>query len=124
MLEQEGYDLVGAALEVYNTLGAGFLEEVYQESIEVELADRGIPYSPQQELRIHYRNRLLQSRYFPDLIVYDAIIVELKAVKELAPEHEAQLLNYLKATGMRVGYLLNFGHPGKLEWKRMIMNHS
>jgi GxxExxY protein len=120
LFKQEGYDLMSAAFEVYNQMGSGFLEEVYQQCLERELRMRDIPFETKRELVICYKGEALDKRYIPDFVVHQGIIVELKAVKALAPEHEAQLLNYLKATGMRVGYLLNFGSPGKLEWKRMV----
>ena len=121
MLKQEGYDLMAAAFEVYNEEGFGFLEEIYQECLEMELEDRGIPFAAQQELAVFYKKRPLTKKYRADLLVFGDIIVELKAVKALCPEHEAQLLNYLKATGKRVGYLINFGNAKELEWKRMAL---
>jgi GxxExxY protein len=121
MLEQEGYDLMGAAFEVYNDKGFGFLEDIYQECLEMELGDRKIPFVSQGELTVFYKDRPLKKKYRPDLLVLSEIVVELKAVKELCSDHEAQLLNYLKATGKRVGYLINFGCSRELEWKRMIL---
>jgi GxxExxY protein len=120
LFEQEGYDLMGAAFEVYNQMGNGYLEEVYQECLEQELEMRQIGFTAKAELIIHYKDRPLRKKYIPDLMVFGEIVVELKAVKQLAPEHEAQLLNYLKSTRKTVGYLLNFGCADKLEWKRMV----
>lgn len=120
LFEQEGYDLMGAAFEVYNEMGNGYLEEVYQQCLEQELEMRNIPFSPKTELTIHYKGRPLNKKYVPDLMVLGEMVVELKAVKQLAPEHEARLLNYLKTTGKTVGYLINFGSANKLEWKRMV----
>lgn len=120
LFEQEGYDLMGAAFEVYNEMGNGYLEEVYQECLEQELESRHIPFASKTELTIQYKGHPLRKRYIPDLVVHGEIVVELKAARQLATEHEAQLLNYLKATGKTVGYLINFGSPGKLEWKRMV----
>jgi GxxExxY protein len=120
MLEQEGYEVMGAAFEVYNTLGCGFLEEVYQKSLEVELGRRSIPFRAQQELMIYYKDVLLEKRYIMDLVAYGGIIVELKAVRELTADHVAQIVNYLKAGKKQVGYLINFGRHDKLEWKRVI----
>ena len=120
LFEQEGYDLMGAAFEVYNEMGNGYLEEVYQECLEQELEMRQIAFVPKAELTIHYKGRPLKKKYIPDLMVFGEMVVELKAVKQLAPEHEAQLLNYLKTTGKKVGYLVNFGSANKLEWKRMV----
>jgi GxxExxY protein len=117
-LAKEGYELMAAAFEVYNELGAGFTEDIYQESLEDELSSRGIEHLAQPEIQIFYKKRPLRKRLRPDLLAFGDIIVELKAVKCLAEEHEAQILNYLKAARKPVGYLLNFGSHGKLEWKR------
>lgn len=121
MLEQEGYDLMAAAFEVYNEMGPGFLEEIYQECLEIELTDRKIPFVPQEELEVRYKTKTLKKKYRPDLYVFGEIVVELKAASDLCGDHESQLLNYLKATGKRVGYLINFGNSKKLEWKRMVL---
>jgi GxxExxY protein len=91
--EDEGYALMGAAFEVYNQLGAGFLEEVYQEAMELKLAARKIAFVSKPQLQVFYKDRLLKKYYESDLLVDDAIVVELKSVRTLAPEHEAQLLN-------------------------------
>ncbi len=121
MLKQEGYDLMGAAFEVYNVQGHGFLEEVYQECLEIELEMRGIPCESQCRLKLFYKDRELQKRYIPDLFIFDDLVVELKALKSLASDHEAQLINYLQATKKKVGYLINFGTAKELEWKRIII---
>ncbi|MBN1269798.1 MAG: GxxExxY protein [Kiritimatiellae bacterium] len=121
LFKQEGYEMMGAAFEVYNEQGHGFLEDVYQESVEKELRRRGIPFQPKWGLLIYYKGEPLRQKYIPDLLVHGEIVVELKAVKMLLPEHEAQLLNYLKASRKRVGYLINFGCPDRLEWKRMVL---
>jgi GxxExxY protein len=118
--DADGYALIGACFEVYNEMGNGYLEDVYQESLELELTDRGIPFVAQPKLPIFYKNRRLRKNYEADLLVMDKIIVELKAVKALLPEHEAQLINYLKATGRRVGYLVNFGSFPKLDRRRRV----
>jgi len=123
MYKQEGYNTVGAAIEVYNTLGHGFLEEVYQECLEIELKFRDIPFQSHPKLILSYKSKQLEKYYIPDLYVYDGIVVELKAVKQLSEEHFAQIMNYLRATEKPVGYLLNFGCTEKLEWKRIIMNN-
>ncbi len=120
-LQEEGYKLMGAAFEVYNEQGFGLAEEIYQESMEIELALREIPSQSKQELTTFYKNRPLKKRYVPDLFVYGKIVVELKAVSELLPEHEAQLFNYMRIARMAVGYLVNFGHKDTLEWKRFIL---
>jgi GxxExxY protein len=122
MLSSEGYQFMGAAFEVYNQLGYGMAEEVYQQCLEIELKLQAIPFLTKRELRLAYKGRTIEKRYVPDLIVFDAIVVELKAVKELTDEHEAQLFNYMRIAQQPVGYLLNFGSKGKLEWKRYILS--
>lgn len=121
LLKDETYAVVGAAMEVYNTLGPGFLEAVYQEALEVEFAERGIPFESQKPIMIRYKDRLLQKQYIADVVCYGALLAELKAIETLTTREESQLINYLKATGLRVGILLNFGHPKNLDWKRMIL---
>lgn len=121
LFQQEGYDFMAAVFEVRNELGNGFLEEVYQESLELELSERGIPFLTKPRLTLHYKGRPLKKYYEADLIVIGEIVVELKAVKALTTEHDAQLINYLKATRKRVGYLVNFGSFPKLEWKRLVL---
>lgn len=121
MLEREGYEIMGAAFEVYNNLGSGFLEEVYQQSMEIELDRRQIPCKPQQGLRLHYKDVPLRKMYIADIIAFDSMIIELKAVSTLTHDHFAQLMNYLRASRLCVGYLINFGNPGKLEWRRITL---
>jgi GxxExxY protein len=115
----ECYAILGACFAVYKEKGCGFLEAVYQECLEMELEARGIPFTAQTELRLEYRGRPLRQFYVPDLVCYGNIIVELKAVTELASEHRAQLLNYLKATNFTLGLLINFGHYPKIETARI-----
>ena len=121
LFKDEGYQLMGAAFEVYNQQGSHLSEDIYQSSLEVELKLREIPFDAQRQLDVYYKGVKLKPFYIPDLFVFNEIIVELKAVKKLLPEHEAQLLNYLAITGKKVGYLINFGHNGSLEWKRMVL---
>lgn len=121
LLRDEVYAVIGAAIEVHRELGAGFLEAVYQESLEMELALRGIPFVPQQPLTIRYKGRPLKKEYIADVICYGQVIVELKALDHLSGKEVSQLLNYLRATGLRVGLLINFGSHGKLEWKRLVL---
>jgi|SRR5580698_1114293 GxxExxY protein len=121
LFQQEGYDFMAAVFEVYNEMGGGFLEEVYQESLELELTERRIPFISRPKLTLHYKSRPLKKHYEADLIVIEAILVELKAAKTLAPEPEAQLINYLKATDKRVGYLINFSSFPRLQWKRLVL---
>ncbi|HLE16408.1 MAG TPA: GxxExxY protein [Anaerolineales bacterium] len=119
LYKEEVYEIVGAAMEVHRQLGCGFLEPVYQEAIEIELMNHGIPFIAQKDLLILYENKPLKKSYIADLVIYESIIVEIKAISHLTSIDEAQLLNYLKATGLRVGVLINFG-SNSLEWKRMI----
>ncbi len=118
----EVYALVGAAMEVHTLLGCGFLEAVYQEAFEMELAARNIPFIAQKEITIAYKNRPLKKTYVADLIAYDKIIIELKAMDRLTGREDAQILNYLKVTGMKLGLLMNFGGR-KLEWFRRANTH-
>src|SRR5262245_57375154 len=113
LLKDEVYAVIGAAIEVHRELGHGFLEPVYQEAMEIELRDRGVPFEAQKSLFIRYKGRPLKKEYVADLICYGQIIVELKALEQLSGKEEAQILNYLKATGLRVGLLINFGSSGK-----------
>jgi len=118
ILKDEVYAVVGAAMEVSNELGTGFLEAVYQEALGIELAERQVPFVQQEPIRICYKGRKLVKEYIPDFLCFGQVVVEIKALKQLTSVEDAQLLNYLKATGKPVGVLLNFGTP-KLEWKRM-----
>ena len=120
LLKDEVYAIVGAAMEVHTHMGAGFLEHAYQESMELELGLRRIPFEPQKPLTIRYKGVELKTFYVADLVCFGQVIVELKAMRELTGREEAQLLNYLKATGLRVGVLVNFGDPGRLDWKRLV----
>jgi len=122
MFQEEGYKLMGAAFEVYNQLGYGMAEEVYQQSLEIELGLRQIPFLTKHELTVFYKDRQLETRYKPDLFVFGGIVVELKAVTELNADHEAQLFNYMRIARQPVGYLINFGHKGELQWKRFILS--
>ena len=119
--EEEGFAIRGAVIEVARTLGAGFAEEVYQEALEMEMSSRGIPFVAQQELSLSYKGRPLRKTYRPDLVCYGKIVVELKAVRALAPEHEAQIINYLKATGMHLGLLVNFGAWPKADIRSFVL---
>jgi len=121
LLKQEVYDIVSAAIAVHRELGPGFLEGVYQEALEIELGLKAIPYEAGKHLQIHYKDRLLAKDYIADLVCFDKIIVELKALDRLSGREEAQVLNYLKATGLHVGLLINFGSTGRLDWKRYVL---
>jgi GxxExxY protein len=120
LLKEEVYAVVGAAMAVHRELGAGFLEAVYQEALEWELQLRRVPFESQTPLTILYKGHRLKKEYIADLVCYQQVIVELKALDQLSGREEAQILNYLKATGLRVGLLINFGNPAKLEWKRFV----
>jgi GxxExxY protein len=120
--KDEGYKLMGAAFEVYNEQGHGLAEEIYQESLEIELGLRGIVFQTKRELKCFYKGRQLKKQYVPDLFVFGCLVVELKAVNQLLSEHAAQLVNYLRITKQPVGYLINFGHKDTLEWKRFILS--
>jgi GxxExxY protein len=120
LYKDEVYAIVGAAMDVYNDLGPGFLENVYQEAMEIEVVERKIPSKPIQEIHIRYKGRPLKKFYLADLVCYDKVIVEIKAMDKLTLKEEGQLINYLKATGMKVGVLINFGHYPSLEWKRLV----
>jgi GxxExxY protein len=124
LFQQEGYNLMAAAFEVYNEKGSGFLEDVYHECMERELTRRNIQWNAKPTLLIYYKGEPLTKFYTPDLLVCSQIIVELKAAKALIPEHEAQVINYLKATRKRTGYLINFGSYPRLEWKRFVVDHA
>jgi GxxExxY protein len=121
MFKEEGYKLMGAAFEVYNQLGYGMAEEIYQQSLESELTLRGVPFQPKEPLTAFYKGRALETRYKPDLFVFGGIVVELKAVGELVADHEAQLFNYMRIARQPVGYLINFGHKGELQWRRFVL---
>ncbi|MBC7965503.1 MAG: GxxExxY protein [Fuerstia sp.] len=121
-LKNEGYQLMGAAFEVYNELGYGMAEEVYQQSLEIELSLREIAWVSKQELSVYFKGHELTAKYRPDLRVFGQIVVELKAVTELTSDHEAQLFNYMRIARQAVGYLINFGHKGELEWRRFIIS--
>ena len=123
LFKDECYTIQGAAFDVYREMGCGFLEAVYQECMEKELTARDITFVAQQELVLNYKGEPLRQTYKPDFICFGKIIVELKAVKEIAPEHKAQLLNYLKATGLKLGLLINFGSHPKTEIVRMANTH-
>ena len=120
VLREEVYAVVGAAIEVHRELGAGFLEAVYQEAMERELSARGIVFQSQRELVIQYKGQPLGKSYVCDLLCFDKVLVELKAMDRLTGREEAQLINYLKAAGLPVGLLINFGAHGKLEWRRLV----
>jgi len=109
LYKEESYKIIGACMKVHAELGAGFLESVYQEALEIELTDEEIPFLAQALIEIYYKKNKLNKLFVADFFCYDDIIVEIKAVSQILPEHEAQILNYLKATNVRLGILVNFG---------------
>jgi GxxExxY protein len=119
-LKEETYRILGACFEVYNEMGRGFLEPVYQECLERELQLQEIPYESQLVLELEYKGRKLEKRYQPDLVCFENVVLEIKATSRLLREHEAQLLNYMNAGGFEVGLLVNFGHFPKLEYTRLV----
>ena len=119
LYKEESYAIIGAAMEVHNQLGNGFLESVYQEALEIEMNKREIPYKAQSPIEIYYKLKTLDKKFFADFFCYEDIIVEIKAVSQLLPEHEAQLINYLKATNVQLGLLINFGESS-LKYKRLL----
>ena len=119
--KEESYKIVGAAFKVYNILGSGFLEAVYQEALEIEFKRQGIPYEREKELKIQYDGIELKQTYKADFVCYGKIIVELKAVSALDDAHRSQVYNYLHATGYRLGLLLNFGCSDELEKERIVL---
>lgn len=120
LYKQEAYRIVGACFEVYNEKGCGFVEPVYQECLEFEFGLQAIPFLPQAELNLFYKEHPLKQKYKPDFICFGAIIVEIKAVSEVIDEHRAQVHNYLKATGYRLGILANFGNYPHLHHERIV----
>jgi GxxExxY protein len=118
--KEECYAIIGACFEVYKEKGCGFLEPVYQECLALEFDWQKIPFGEQVDLALKYKAHPLKQRYVPDFICLEKIIVEIKAVSKLTDIHRAQVHNYLKATGYRLGLLANFGHHPKLEWERIV----
>ena len=117
--EEETYAIRGAVFEVYKNLGNGFLEAVYQEALEMEFEKRGIPFAAQPEIKIFYCGAEMKQRYRPDFVCFDRIVVELKAVEALAQVHTAQMINYLRATRLPLGLLVNFGAFPRAEIRRL-----
>lgn len=120
LFEAETYRILGACFEVYKDKGCGFLEAVYQECLEIELEMLGIPFRSQADLELTYKGRVLKQRYRPDFVLFETIVVEIKACSGLTDELRAQVHNYLKGTGYRLGLLVNFGHYPLVEHERII----
>ena len=121
LFEEETFRIRSAVFEVSRQLGVGFLEAVYQEALAIEFQDQQVPFAAAPALGVTYKGRLLTQTYRPDFVCFDRVIVELKSVRELAPEHKAQTLNYLKATGLRVGLLVNFGCAPMARVERLVL---
>jgi GxxExxY protein len=124
LYKDESYKIVGACFEVYREKGCGFVEPVYQECLEMELKLQGIPFVAQPPLSLEYKGSPLRLKYAPDFICYDKIVLELKAVTELTDEHRAQVQNYLKATGFKLGLLVNFGHYPGAQIERIVADRG
>jgi GxxExxY protein len=119
--KEESYKIIGACFEVYKEMGCGFLEPVYQECLEKELTLQGIPFDAQKIVELNYKGQKLDKIYKPDFLCFDKIIIEIKAVSKLNNEFRAQIINYLNATNMRLGLLINFGHFPKIEHERYVL---
>ncbi len=119
VFKEEAYKVVGACMAVHRELGCGFLEAVYAEAFEMELQAQGIPYKREVPITIEYKGKPLKKSYLADFICFDKIIIELKAINQLESVHESQVLNYLKATGLKLGLLVNFGEQS-LKYKRIV----
>ncbi len=121
IFKDEVYAIAGAAMDVYYTMGIGFVEPVYHAAMDVELDRRRIPFVSEQKLEVFYKDVKLKKQYFADFVCYEQIIVELKVVPRITNIEVAQLLNYMKITRKRVGLLFNFGAEPRLEWKRYVI---
>jgi len=119
--EEETFAIRGAAYEVYKHMSNGFLEAVYQECMTHEMLARNIPFVAQPNLRLMYKDKMLEQSYKPDFVCFDKIIVELKAVRDIADEHKSQVINYLKTTGFKLGLIVNFGHYPKAQIERLVL---
>lgn len=121
LYDEETFRIRGAAFEVCRVMGHGFLEAVYQECLSMEFAGRNVPFTPKPHLQLSYKGSQLRQSYSPDFVCFDAIVVEIKALSGLSAEHRSQVLNYLKATGLRVGLLINFGAGPKAQIERFAL---
>ena len=122
MQDKRTYAIIGAAMEVHKNLGHGFLEAIYQEALGLEFDMQAIPNKPEHLIRISYKGKHLKKKYQVDFLCYDEIVLEIKALSKLTGNEEAQLINYLKATGLKIGLLINFGAKS-LEYKRLVFTH-
>ena len=121
LLKDESYNIIGACMAVHRELGCGFLEAIYQEALEYEFQLRNIPYVREKQLDVLYKGHFLDKKYQADFICYERIIIELKAIQALTSLHDSQLINYLKATSMQLGILVNFGQRSLVS-KRLVNN--
>lgn len=121
LYKDESYAIIGACFEVYNELGNGFQEAVYQEALEIEFGLRAVPSLPHPELKLYYKGRPLKKAYIPDFTCYGTIVIEIKAVSAIDDTNRSQLHNYLRASGHRLGLLINFGSPGRLQFERVVL---
>jgi len=121
IFKEESYAIMGACFNVYKIMGCGFLENVYQECLEIEFEYQEIPFSSQQEVTLNYRDKELKQKYIPDFFCYDKIIIEIKTISEIRDVDESQIINYLNATKYTLGILVNFGHYPKVEYKRFVL---
>lgn len=120
IFKEESYAIIGCCMEVHRELGHGFLEAVYQEALEMEFDMQGVPHEREKKLNLQYKGKPLKKKYYADFVCFNEIIVEVKAIESLAPDHIGQVLNYLKGTGFRLGLLINFGTQS-LQYKRIIL---
>jgi GxxExxY protein len=117
----EAFQIRGAAFDVYRAMGPGYLEAVYQECLEIEFSRRGVAFEAGRALTLTYRGQRLRQKYVTDFVCYDRIVIELKATRTVAPEHRAQTINYLRATGIKLGLLINFGSSPRVEIERFAL---
>ena len=123
LLKENTYKIIGACYEVHKNLGCGFLEAVYAEALAIEFTARNIPFEREKILKIYYKDIVLEKAYVADYLCYSNVILELKALTALTTQHESQVINYLKATGLEVGLLINFGEQS-LKYKRLVLSKS
>ena len=119
--KEEAFEIVGAAMDVYYTMGLGFLEPVYQEALAIKFSRRNIPFEREKKLELFYKGVKLNKTYSPDFVCFEEIVVELKVTPQISGSNTSQLINYLKVMKKRLGLLMNFGSSGKLEWKRYVV---
>ena len=120
LYKEESYKIIGCCYEVHNNLGAGFLEIVYKDALEYEFINSQIPFQREVEYDVNYKERKLAHKFFADFVIYNKIILEVKAISGIADEHIAQTINYLKVSGNKLGLLVNFGEL-KLNYKRLVL---